>query len=98
MALDSGFSIALLLLDFSAAFDCVAHTILLDVLQLQFAVDLLISCLKVPQCYYKLQLYCIVLYFTVLKSVVAHQKSFLYSLVYLKVQFFVHLFCTPPTL
>src|SRR6218665_2623446 len=38
MALDSGFSTALLLLDFSAAFDCVDQSILLKVLQLQFGV------------------------------------------------------------
>src|SRR6218665_3654351 len=38
MAHDSGFSTALLLLDFSAAFDCVDHSILLKVLQLQFGI------------------------------------------------------------
>src|SRR6218665_3225610 len=38
MALDSGFSTALLLLDFYAAFDCVDHSILLKVLQLQFGI------------------------------------------------------------
>ena len=37
---------------------------------------------------------------TVLNSVVPHEKSFLFFLVSLKVQFLVHpsLFCTPPTL
>src|SRR6218665_2028762 len=38
MALDSGFSTVLLLLDFSAVFDCVDHSILLKVLQLQFGI------------------------------------------------------------
>jgi hypothetical protein len=38
LALDSGFTTALLLLDFSAAFDCVDHTILLKILQVQLGI------------------------------------------------------------
>src|SRR5688572_13622848 len=41
LAFDSGFTTALLLLDFSAALDCVDHTILLKILQVQFGITTL---------------------------------------------------------